>query len=770
MFLRLRKPLSFILKNTPSRLVLFLTVAVFFIILAVSLTSYYTSKTVLQSELGEPQYQMLQISMNYIDQYIKESNQIAIQVALNSNVYEFLTAENQNSYDNITAIYDLLTTLITNTPYINSIYIHDLRQGSFVSIPQGYSSSQVTFPDGEWVGIAEEFGSRKMLVRKRAVPDGAGRRGSEITLFRKVDVHGEFRAIIAINLRQDELFSKLHPPQRSRLERSRFIVDSEGNVLYFTGSGAFGTEALLQTIAEFPEGEAGTIRYGGRSYLVNQLESPVTGWKYISVVSQDSLLEKSKQVRDAVLLVSIAAIVLGAVVIFYIHWIAFRPVRRIQQLFRAEGRENVRSDLRHLERLTEELLAHHAQLSQRMRQTLSDGSSKFLFDLCIGNIASKREIQEKWKLYFQDWSDAPLSIALVSIDRYGAWTRRFPDADHSLLKFALANMTAELLAPHWRTVCADFGKDQLVILMQPIGPALQEGRIREKGEEVIGTAERLLGFSVSIGISEAQEGVSGLRQAMLEADNALSYRLFRGYGSLIFFSEVQHHEMPASAEKELAVEGIAEAVQAGDAERAKEMLRSLMQDIREHRWYPSKALSVLRALEERLQQMEGGEEPELWLAADGLDEWSTLDLDDIASALLEQIAALSERYRRLVQSKEFVLCQKMIDYMKSHLEDAVGIEQIAEAAGISVSLASQLFKQEMKDTIYGYFTKLRMDRAGELLIETDDKISDIAGKVGYQHENSFIRVFRKYKEMTPGKYREMMKIRKNAGGNGIFPA
>lgn len=266
------------------------------------------------------------------------------------------------------------------------------------------------------------------------------------------------------------------------------------------------------------------------------------------------------------------------------------------------------------------------------------------------------------------------------------------------------------------------------------------------------------------------EGVSGLRQAMLEADNALSYRLFRGYGSLIFFSEVQHHEMPASAEKELAVEGIAEAVQAGDTERAKEMLRSLMQDIREHRWYPSKALSVLRALEERLQQMEGGEEPELWLAADGLDEWSTLDLDDIASALLEQIAALSERYRRLVQSKEFVLCQKMIDYMKSHLEDAVGIEQIAEAAGISVSLASQLFKQEMKDTIYGYFTKLRMDRAGELLIETDDKISDIAGKVGYQHENSFIRVFRKYKEMTPGKYREMMKIRKNAGGNGIFPA
>ena len=55
-----------------------------------------------------------------------------------------------------------------------------------------------------------------------------------------------------------------------------------------------------------------------------------------------------------------------------------------------------------------------------------------------------------------------------------------------------------------------------------------------------------------------------------------------------------------------------------------------------------------------------------------------------------------------------------------------------------------------------------MERASESLVKTDRKISDIAQMVGYQHENSFIRGFRKFKDITPGKYRDMMRTRIDA--------
>lgn len=756
----LKKWLGFTFTNTQTRLILLLTFSVFIIIMGVSVTSYYISKSVLQSELSEPQHQMLQISMNFIDEYIEKADQIAVAVSLQSNVYEFLTAENQNSYGNITEIYNFFSTLLRNTAFIDSIYVYDLERGSFVSMPQGYSSSSVTFADSDWVGVADEFGDKKMLVRQRTVPAGIGARnaGKELTLFRKVLIQGEFKGIVALNLKEDELFAKLHPPLRSGLDRARFIVDLDGNILYAVPGAGFDADTVLDAIAQTGGEGLGEFRYGGVSYLTTRLVSPLTGWTYVSFVTQDSLLAQSKRVRDVVMSVSVAALLLGASTVVYVQSAAFRPIRRMQKLFRQIDRDIPQADLLHLERLTTDLLSDHAQLSQLIRQTMPEASSKYLYDIYTGIIESKREMREKWKSYFQGWTDAPLTFAVVSIDRYDAWAGRYPSADRSLLKFALANVVAELFAPDWRAACADFGKDKLAMLLQPKGEAPLRA---EACREAVDVVRRMLGFSVSLGIGTPQADPGMLRQAMLEADNALGYRLFRGYGSVVFFGEVQDHELPSSPVKDVWTSELAAAIEAGDEAQALLAVERMTQEIRAANDYPSVALKLLKATAERLHRI-GQQGEEEWEDGEPFGELHTMSLEDISQLFAGRAAELSERYRGLMESKEFVLCQRMIEYMKLHLGEPVGIQEIADAAGVSVSLASQIFKQETDDTIYGYFTKLRMDSAAELLLVTDDKISDIARKVGYLHENSFIRVFRKYKGITPGKYREMMRYRSEA--------
>src|SRR5690606_13574949 len=123
------------------------------------------------------------------------------------------------------------------------------------------------------------------------------------------------------------------------------------------------------------------------------------------------------------------------------------------------------------------------------------------YDIYTGIIESKREMREKWKSYFQGWTDAPLTFAVVSIDRYDAWAGRYPSADRSLLKFALANVVAELFAPDWRAACADFGKDKLAMLLQPKGEAPLRA---EACREAVDVVRRMLGFSVSLGIGTPQ--------------------------------------------------------------------------------------------------------------------------------------------------------------------------------------------------------------------------------------------------------------------------
>ncbi|UUZ96807.1 hypothetical protein LJK87_22660 [Paenibacillus sp. P25] len=87
---------------------------------------------------------MLQLNMNVIDDSIKESDQIAIQVALNDYVYRFLTSEVQNSYAIVSEIYQLLSTLVNNSKYIKSIYVYDIARGA--SLPSRRATAPASLP------------------------------------------------------------------------------------------------------------------------------------------------------------------------------------------------------------------------------------------------------------------------------------------------------------------------------------------------------------------------------------------------------------------------------------------------------------------------------------------------------------------------------------------------------------------------------------------------------------------------------------------------
>ena len=53
-----------------------------------------------------------------------------------------------------------------------------------------------------------------------------------------------------------------------------------------------------------------------------------------------------------------------------------------------------------------------------------------------------------------------------------------------------------------------------------------------------------------------------------------------------------------------------------------------------------------------------------------------------------------------------------------------------------------------------YINKIRVESAKKLLLESDENLADIARQIGYQTDNSFIRVFKRYEGVTPGQYKK----------------
>lgn len=92
-------------------------------------------------------------------------------------------------------------------------------------------------------------------------------------------------------------------------------------------------------------------------------------------------------------------------------------------------------------------------------------------------------------------------------------------------------------------------------------------------------------------------------------------------------------------------------------------------------------------------------------------------------------------------------------YIRDHLADDFGIEEIADFLGISCSYFCLLFKNHFGETFVEYLTRQRMERAKDLLSRSDKPIAQICAAVGYQERRYFSKVFQKYTGMTPSEFR-----------------
>ena len=93
-------------------------------------------------------------------------------------------------------------------------------------------------------------------------------------------------------------------------------------------------------------------------------------------------------------------------------------------------------------------------------------------------------------------------------------------------------------------------------------------------------------------------------------------------------------------------------------------------------------------------------------------------------------------------------------YMAEHFTDSsLMLRDVSNAVGMSESRFSTVFSQESGKTFTEDLTFLRLQKAKELLCETEKKSSQIALEVGYNDAHYFSYLFRKNVGMTPGEYR-----------------
>ncbi len=93
------------------------------------------------------------------------------------------------------------------------------------------------------------------------------------------------------------------------------------------------------------------------------------------------------------------------------------------------------------------------------------------------------------------------------------------------------------------------------------------------------------------------------------------------------------------------------------------------------------------------------------------------------------------------------------DYIESHFQEDIALQDIAGVFGYSDVYFCKLFKQNFGMNFITFLNEFRMERAKELLSDPEINIKDISARAGYRDANYFTRVFKRMVGMTPSEFR-----------------
>ncbi len=97
--------------------------------------------------------------------------------------------------------------------------------------------------------------------------------------------------------------------------------------------------------------------------------------------------------------------------------------------------------------------------------------------------------------------------------------------------------------------------------------------------------------------------------------------------------------------------------------------------------------------------------------------------------------------------------ERALEFMRSHVGEAYGLEEMVAAIGLDKSYFIRLFKKRVGVPPMKYAMSLKMSAAADLLHTTQEPLASVAAQVGFSDEYHFAKRFKQWSGVAPGAYR-----------------
>ncbi len=540
-------------------------------------------------------------------------------------------------------------------------------------------------------------------------------------------------------------------------DSTTILMDEKGEILCSNGDGELAAAFAGMTLEESSE-----IEIDGKSYWIAGENLNVENWKLITLLPMSSIVAKTDWVPKTMIPILCIALFFGVLVAVSGIYVNYIPLRRLSRAFLTESqKESLKNEF------------------EQLRFTLQDMHTELESIQLLQNVQAEQLKLEFLRFCIESSIDLDESSLLKIIESLGVrihngyfLTAIFdvsaPDAEQLLSMNDIADVFRQLFSgrefEEYGTGSIMVKNEILVMLFflkNDEGKEAIVGRFKERLRLLL----KQYRWEVVYAFSSLHKGLSEIHLAYLEACELLDYKYFKfGQESGECSEKIKKPEYGRLRYSLIQEELLARYVLAGNREDATDLLHMIYENnFQEQRISLPVAYCLM---EDIVIGMMKALSEENCLTAQALENISyTLDalrkangresLMNLVDELTGELSDECAENRNVRRTAKGFPVEKITDCVEEHFREYdFNVSKAAEYLDMNVTYLSRSFKEHTGIGLPNYINGIRIDYAKQMMGRMDITVAEAAKAAGFENQNTFIRLFKKFEGKTPGLFLE----------------
>lgn len=738
-------------KEGQFQLKLYITM-IFCVVIAILMTStilYFNFQSILMKHEYKAKLENMESEAARITKLSNISLNTVFQIFIDISIKKLMTYENIDVIDETKAMIQLRSYLST-VPNVDSIYVYNKNNNRIYSVTNeedlvrpwraDYDQNNNEFFDQSAVDmINNRIDYLPYIPIPRYYPVNEKYTKCVYTYI----MYNTFNSsnpsgVVMLNIEAQNLFQEnsLDPNSIS------LVIDQDDNIIY-SSSEEFQVREKLSNRFD-PEEQIKTNETGYYLTEIDGIRSVVifTGpdkhhWRYISIIEYNVLLAQVNKMQAICILITLLIAGVGGLVA---HIFSKRLSRPIQTLFL--NAKNLQSENRQLEKLA---------TNRKLTELLENGGLD-----STGNPITGQYFLSLIGIEFTEESN--LVVMCLHIDGYKSLLDTLSVIEIQSYKFAAFNIISELMGHKFKTHYIDMGNEKGLLLINGNTTVTKEYLEAEITQMQHYMSDNF-SVSMSVIVSKPENDPNNLYAMYEKIEESLSRSIFYGEGYLEFISDLSanidyQYEYSDQKEKQLI-----ESLMLGKANEAKKIYEDIITQTYQYPIiiYNMVISRLIFAIDNVVSVIKKnsieGAFTGYFVLTNLMQETDSLELRNA------KFYDLFDRIQRELENRKSERQEQVIGRITNMLDNSLedpsfSLDTLSETIGMSAAYMCRIYKQYTGRTIMDILVSKRMEKAKELLVNTDLPINEIAIKVGYRNSTYFYRVFKKENGVTPNEFRK----------------